>query len=313
MIRSVLAVAFLATVVLVPHTALAQAPVAEQPHRSDFVMNFVGGGDFRSWVSEVVEEDTRWAHSLRTLGVLHNHMHELMSDLAAHHRDEAGGEDLVPAFENRISGGDWTEYRRAIESSSDAGVAASGDARLRHALVQVTEIMHDRVHHAMFKALVRDDLLHDRDAELAEFLRDGRAYEFEDTVPQEGRTRNEWISQDDFRELEWATSVEGPRLHAAFQKMVVFDYLLYDLMEQWARVGAEMDEAACRPPEYGPRISGHAWHEYRDRVSDCSDASWRELVVVTALMHDRIHHMMARMAALVEARHPVEEAAPESD
>lgn len=305
-----LAAALAVLLVSTPQGAAAQAAVADQPHRSDFVMNFVGGDDFRGWVSAREEEDTRWVQSLRTLGDLHNQMHEFMTELAWHHGEEAGGEELVPEVDTRISGGDWTEYRRALEQSPDAGVAAPTEARLRHALVQVVEIMHDRVHHVMFKALARDEALGHGDETLADLVQEGRGYLHEETLPGEGRSRTEWASPEEFRELQQTTSVSDPHLDEAFRLMADFDDHLHDLMEAWARIGAEMDEAACQPPEYDGRISGHAWHAYHERAADCSDPSWRELVTVTALMHDRIRHMMVRMAAYIEALHPGEVEGP---
>lgn len=79
---------------------------------------------------------------------------------------------------------------------------------------------------------------------------------------------------------------------ADFVQITDFDQMLSDLMTQWAFHGATMDEEACRPPEFGSRISGAQWSEYASRVSDCSDETWRDLLKVTELMHDRIHHMM---------------------
>jgi len=53
-------------------------------HREDFEMESVSGGDFRSYVSDHITEEDRWAYSMQTLGNFHNLMHEMMSHIARH-------------------------------------------------------------------------------------------------------------------------------------------------------------------------------------------------------------------------------------
>ncbi|MCC5811007.1 MAG: hypothetical protein JJU06_11590 [Ectothiorhodospiraceae bacterium] len=252
-------------------------------HRDDFTMNAISGGDFRGYVSDAVVEDDIWGHSMRTLGVFHNHMHELMSEYARHAAEEMGSEH-VPEFENRISGGEWTDYRRNLEDAGDTSAWAD--------FVQVTEIMHDRVHHAMYTSALYDMKTRDRDVDLADYVGDRAPHDQADTIPERSDLAMDYASSDAFRLLVWDYDFEGERLHAAMQKMTVFDNMLSDLMTQWAFHGASKDDEACRPPEFDSRISGEQWSAYAERVADCDDETWRDLVRITELMHDRIHHMM---------------------
>jgi len=251
-------------------------------HRHDFTMNSISGGDFRNYVSDAIIEDDIWGHSMRTLGVFHNHMHELMSEYARHAAEEMGSEH-VPEFGNRISGGQWTDYRKNLEDAGETSAWAD--------FVQVTEIMHDRVHHAMYTSALYDQKTRDRDVNLADYVGDRAPHDQADTIPERGDLDMDYASSNAFRSLVWDYEFEGERLNAAMQKMTVFDNMLSDLMTQLAFYGATKDEA-CRPPEFGSRISGAQWSEYADRVTDCSDDTWRDLIKITELMHDRIHHMM---------------------
>jgi len=267
----------------------------EQPHRDQFRMNFIGGGDFRSYVSDVVTEDDLWAHSMRTLGTFHNLMHEMMSDLARHDAEEMDGSDRVPDFHTRISGGEWTEYRQNLE---ERGLESTW-----RDLVQATEIMHDRVHHAMFKATAYDWRTRSRPVVMADYLRDARIHDFESMVPAAHELRMEHVAQDDFRSLVWHADVGAARLHAGLQQMLVFNHMLYDLLDQWARYGAGKEQEACRPPPYTVRVDGAEWGEYARRVQQCDDAAWRELVQVAGLMQQRVHHMMYRTTRHVAEMH----------
>jgi len=74
--------------------------------------------------------------------------------------------------------------------------------------------------------------------------------------------------------------------------MIAFDEMLYSLMTDWAAYGGQKAEAACRPPEFGARITPAQGHRYAERVEGCGEREWRHFVQVAALMHDRIHHVM---------------------
>jgi hypothetical protein len=267
----------------------------DQPHRDEFRMNFIGGGDFRSYVSDAVTEDDLWAHSMRTLGTFHNLMHEMMSDLARHDAEETGSADRVPNFGARISGGGWTEYRETLEEAAVESVWRD--------LVQVTEIMHNRVHHAMYHAAIYDWRTRARAIDLNDYLRQDTVHPFDATIPAAHELRMEHVSSDQFRSLVWHGDIKAARLHASLQKMLVFNHMLYDLLDQWARYGAGKEQEACRPPPYRVRITGEGWREYADLVQRCEDREWRELVQVAGLMQQRIHHMMYRMTRHVAAMH----------
>jgi hypothetical protein len=80
----------------------------------------------------------------------------------------------------------------------------------------------------------------------------------------------------------------------------VFDELLYLLMSQWAEHGAQAADEAGRPPEHDGQIAVEDWAEYADRVAECEDREWRELVQVTQLMHDRIRHMVHQTSVYLD-------------
>lgn len=75
------------------------------------------------------------------------------------------------------------------------------------------------------------------------------------------------------------------------EKAAVFDVMLTDLMTQWAVYASTKEEAACRPPEFGARMTWAKWNEYAAGIEACSDRSGWNVVHVTELMHDRIRHM----------------------
>ncbi len=283
--------------------ALVCSAVSEEAarldHRDDFKMNFIGGGDFRRYVSEVVVEDDLWAHSVRTLGIFHNLMHEWMSDLALHDAEEMGNRERVPEFGARISGGDWTEYRKVLEKPNEPSSWRD--------LVRIVEVMHDRVHHAMYQAAVYDSVSHKRDVDLNNYLRDDKRFPTAETLPPREELTMESISPANFRALVWNHRFDDPRLHAAMQKIAVFDHLLYDLMTQWARHGDNKKEAVCQPPDFDVRITGVQWSSYAIKVRECEDHEWRDLVRVTALMHERIRHVMHQLVLHVADGHEREE------
>jgi len=256
-------------------------------HRDDFRMNSISGGDFRDYISAQVTEDDRWAHALRLFGTFHNHMHEMMTDLALHGKERLGHDDHIPEIENRVSGGEWREYRRNME---EAGIESSW-----RSLVQITELMHDRVHHAMYKSTVYDRVSRARVVDLDEYIGPERApYPPGETVVAAEQLTVEFVPMERFRQFAWHSEFEDRHFHAAMQKMMVFDEMLYLLLSEWAEYGADQSAAACRPAWVGPRITRVEWHEFSTRVEACPEEEWRHFVRVTALMHDRIHHMMYR-------------------
>ncbi len=213
-------------------------------------------------------------------------MHEMMSDFARHAMERLGDEGRVPAFESRISGGDWGEYRANLEDARV--VSAWAD------FVRITEIMHDRVHHAMYKSAAYDRELRGRDVELSPYVGDRAPYAPDEVSLDRAGLTMEYASSDALRALVWHHDIEDERLHAAMQKLMVFDEILSSLMTEWALHGAEKDAAACRPPELNARIRGDRWQEYATMVETCDDAHWRRFVQVVGLMHDRIRDLMYR-------------------
>ena len=71
--------------------------------------------------------------------------------------------------------------------------------------------------------------------------------------------------------------------------------MLEKLLTQWAQVGTYHEDPDCRPPEFADRMTGSEWNDYAESVDGCGDTGWRDLVIVTGLLHDRIRHMMWAM------------------
>jgi len=254
-------------------------------HRDDYRMDSISGGDFRDYISTHITDGDRWARSMRTFGSFHNHMHELMSQMARHGAQERG--DKVPEFTHRISGGGWTEYREALEEA--------GDDSDWYELVRITEIMHDRVHHAMARSLIRDRDARGREVDLDDFLR-GEPLAHGKGIPGDDARNITQISLDDYRERAWRYDTESPYLHKSVQSMIVFAHMLDDLLAQWLGYAETFESKSCRPTPALLAVRGDRWASYVAQLADCDDAEWREFATVAGLMRDRIHHMMHKMA-----------------
>jgi len=284
--RRVMALGVMATL---PFAAPASTEAQDRlDHRDDFLMNSISGGDFRDYISDHVLEDDRWGHAMRMFGTFHNHMHEMMTDLARYGSEQLGDGHRIPQFDNRISGGDWGDYRESLQQD---GVESPWKD-----FVQITQVMHDRVHHAMYKSVVYDRVSRARDADLDRYIGEDRApYSSEEAVLRTDQVETAYAPTDRFREFVWHYHFEDRHFHAAMQAMMVFDEMLHVLMTDWAAYGAEKGEAACRPPEFGARITRAEFHVYAAGVEACTEPEWRNLVQVVVLMHDRIHDMMYRV------------------
>jgi len=269
--------------------SMAQSEAGEQlDHREDFEMESVSGGDFRSYVSDHIREDNRWAYSMTTLGSFHNLMHEMMSHIARHGKEERN-ENHIPDFGQRISGGEWTEIREGLEQEENQSAW--------HELVQITEIMHDRVHHAMSKSILYDQEINQREADPADYLRT-KPMDPEIAIPGTDQLNYNFMSQNEFREMVWKYDIDEDYKHASFQSMAIFNHMLYDLLNQWADVGSDHEDPACRPPENSASQTNESWTEYASEVKDCGDQTWAELVMISNLMKNRIHHMMYKLSGI---------------
>ena len=227
-------------------------------------MNSISGGDFRQYISDHVVEEDRWGHAMRLFGTFHNHMHEMMTDLALYGAERLGNKGRVPHFQLRISGGEWGEYRERLEAD---GVESSW-----REFVQATEIMHDRVHQAIYKSTVHDRVSRARDVDLNRYIGEDRApHPPGETVVGPDAVRTESIPRDRFRDFVWHGAFEDRHFHAAMQKVLVFDQMLYTLMTEWALYGAEKEEGSCQPPSVGERISPGEWRAYAEQVEGCGD------------------------------------------
>jgi hypothetical protein len=282
--RIVIGISF--TLILFPGTSMSEDNERRMNQR-DNVMDSMSGGDFRTYIEKYIREDDPWAQSMRTFGSFHNFMHELMTAMARHGAMERG-DDTVPEFEHRISGGKWRNYREALEKT--------GEQSLWSDLVQITGVMHDRVHHAMVRAVVYDRGARGREVDLSEYVRNAPLPAGKN-VPAEQNRRIQFTSLNEFRELVWNYDAERRHWHSAMQQAVVFAHMLDDLLTQWLVYGAEHSDSACQPSEAAYRQRGLAWPEYVQRIADCEDEHWRELVQIAGLMRDCIHHMLYFMAS----------------
>ncbi|MDQ2078220.1 hypothetical protein [Marinimicrobium sp. ABcell2] len=255
--------------------------------RDELPMDSMSGGDFRAYISKHIQEDDPWAQSMRTFGSFHNFMHELMTSMARHGALERG-DDTVPEFEHRISGGKWSTYREALHKA--------GEESLWSDLVEVTEVMHDRVHHAMVRSVVYDHASRGRDVDVVDYLRN-EPMPAGEGIPSDQTHRFPIMSLEQFREVSWSYEAERRHWHSAMQQGLVFAHMLDDLLTQWLAYGADHADSACRPTEGAYRQRGLAWPAYAQSVADCEDADWREFVQVAGLMRDRVHHMLHLMAS----------------
>jgi len=259
-------------------------------HRDDFEMESISGGDFRDYVSTHIIEADAWAYSMQTLGNFHNHMHEMMSDIAKYAREDIG-EDYVPHFDLRISGGEWTTFRENLEKNNPH----SGWLEL----VQITEIMHDRVHHVMAKALIYDSEIRDRDVQTDEYLRTD-PLPSEIGIPSQESLQLNRVSQNEFREFAWNAELESDYQHASIQKMAIFNHLLYDLLNQWSEISLRHEFVECRPQSVRFRVDNESWTTLSNQMNRCDDITLKELVQISELMKNRIHHMMYKMVELYQ-------------
>ena len=268
----------------------------ELPHRDDFRMNSISGGDFRQYVLEHIVEDDGWAHSQQTLGVLHNHMHETMTELARYGR-ETGDAEAVPDFNRRLSGGQWSDYLAALEDRD-------GDRRW-HALVQLTDIMHDRVHHMMVSAVLYDVASRQREVDLDALLADRMTFDQTETLPERDLDGPPPITGQAFRKAVWSTEFDHPHLHAAMQYMAAFDVLMDDVMTQLAQYGMAKADETCRPPRLTSRMTREDWTAYVDRVTACEDEAWQHLVIVAGRARERLSQTMAALLQYSDVETPV--------
>jgi len=263
-------------------------------HRDSFVMNSVGGGDFRSYILDNVTEDNSWAYSMRTFGIFHNLMHELMSDLVRYEASLNNSHDRIPDFTDRISGGGWTEYRENIESASDVG-----DSWLH--FVRVTEIMHDRVHQAMYKSILYDMNTFERDISLEDYVGKDRApHATEDTFTDYSAFSPEYISSFNFLSLAWQYDTDDRYLHASLQQMTQFSHMLTELLTIWTDYASNTYENNCQPEKSDTTVSTETFSDYASGIYQCEHENWRNLIRAAELMQIRIHQMMAAFTAYLD-------------
>ena len=264
-------------------STLPSLALTEPSHRETFEMNFIGGGEFRDYIMDHVRGDDLWAQAIFRFGSTHNLMHELMSDMARHGLEAHGHADRIPAFWNRISGGEWRTYRENNEAADDDSNWAK--------LVQATEVMHDRFHHAMYHATVLDNDMKARGADVRDYLRDDPAPEAE-TFPDPLLPDAALVSSGQFRRTAWTFAPESPAWHTTYQQTAVFTELLATLMTDWARYAAQTLSPNQRPPDFGGRMDSATWMTWIEQFPEDGAAEWRYFLRSVALMDHHIHEML---------------------
>ncbi|MCC5840396.1 MAG: hypothetical protein JJT96_09735 [Opitutales bacterium] len=85
--------------------------VAPDPsHRDDFVMNFIGGGEFRQYIMDHVTGPDVWSQTMVTFGTSLNLMHELMSDVARHAETTLPLDQRPPHIDGRMDSAAWMQW-----------------------------------------------------------------------------------------------------------------------------------------------------------------------------------------------------------
>ena len=223
---------------------------------------------------------------MRTLGTTHNVMHQTMTELALHAREERE-DPHVPDFDDRISGGDWTRYREALEEAGEEGEWMD--------FVHITEVMHDRVHHPMYNAVVYHHATMSPDAELAEYVDEPEDAPRAELIPDRDAIGAAFIPLEAFRTVMWEEEPERLYWRAAMQNAVVFGHLMDQLTQQRVQYAFDEKTGACRPDFVG-RFSEAQWEGYVAQVAGCDRARWRDLVETHDLARLRVHQVMSRMA-----------------
>lgn len=273
------------------------AAMAADPHlhASDEPLNFVTGGQFRSYVQQHVKETTPWAYSMRSFGTLHNQMHDMMGRYG-HHAREARNDRTVPEFGAVMSGGEWTRYREAL--------AKSGEQSLWMDLVLQTQVMHDRLHHALYDALHYDATEHLRKVDLTPFRSPPVEATVAELYPSRGSLKMAYVPLEVFRDRYWSGGErEAAHWQSAMQATVTFAQTLSDLTRQWLAYGAAEKTGACAPASAGGVFDVDTqWQQYAARIAECQETHWRHLVQVTDLMRGRIHELLEVVARYDEVQ-----------
>lgn len=271
--------------------ALLAAPASaeEIPQRDDMEMNSIGGGEFREYVLEYISEGEAFYRPMRTFGTVHNVMHQMMTELAAYARDVR--EDAhVPDFDDRMSGSDWSDYREALEEAGEEGAWKD--------LVHVIEVMHDRVHHAMYKAVVHDHQSMGRDSELSDYVRDPEDTSEDELIPERDEIDAAYLGLESFRTLIWEKEPQSRHWRAVIQNAMAFAHLKEQLTQQWVQYGTDHMTGACQPQSAGYYISSEEWENFMAQVAECEDESWRHLMQTHDLAQLRVHQALDHLASL---------------
>lgn len=259
-------------------------------HQTAEPLNFVTGGQFRSYVQQNVTEPTAWTYSMRSFGTLHNQMHHMMGEFG-HHARSYRKDAAVPDFGVVMSGGEWMKYGKALVTADAKGPWAE--------LVAQTQVMHDRLHHALFDAMHYDAQVHGRKIDLAPFRSPPVNATPARLYPARASLEMRYTPLEAFRDRHWSGGErEAAHWQSAMQATVTFAHTLSDLTRQWLAYGAANKTGACAPDSAVALHDVDAqWQRYAARVADCKEADWRHLVQVTDLMRGRIHELLGVVAA----------------
>jgi hypothetical protein len=126
-----------------------------------------------------------------------------------------------------MSGGDWTEYREALEEAGEGGAWKD--------FVHVVEVMHHLVHHPMYKSVVYDHTLMGRDADLADYVREMEDATEAELIPDRIALDAAWTDLEAFRELAWEDEPDELNWRRVMQNAVLFGHLADQLTGQWVQ------------------------------------------------------------------------------
>jgi hypothetical protein len=100
------------------------------------------------------------------------------------------------------------------------------------------------------------------------------------------------VSGGNFRDYVTENIDEEDLWARSMQKLGTFHNLMHEMMSDLARYG-EMNGKGDLVPDFGVRISGGDWGQYRKNKEEAGiESEWHDFVRITEIMHDRVHHVM---------------------
>ena len=100
------------------------------------------------------------------------------------------------------------------------------------------------------------------------------------------------VSGGSFRDYVTNNIEEDDQWARSMRKLGTFHNLMHEMMSDLARYG-ELKGEEDLVPDFGVRISGGTWEQYRKTKEEAEvESDWHDFVRITEIMHDRVHHVM---------------------